>query len=341
MSASMTLKPRTDDRVICDLAESATGCFAVAVAHDVGVFRLLAAGPRTATELCAALGIGLRELEALLILCVSARLVRVENGLYTLMPVAEEYLVESSPVYAGWLFDLWSDDETPFSFRRLHAAVMRKEPWPHGTRPWVDRHRQDAGRAASFTRIMHGHSMAPALAWPEKLDLGDCRRLLDVGGGSGAHSIGALMHWPRLEAIVLDLPSVCIAARDYIERYGMTRRITTCAADMWTDAWPEADIHFYSDIFHDWTPEECRALARKSHARLPAGGRIIVHEMLYDDDKRGPFTVAASSLAMLTWCGGQQFSGLELSSLLRECGFEEIEVVPTFGYWSVVTGRRR
>ena len=336
----MTPKPRTDDRLICDLTESVTGCFAVAVAHDLGVFRLLAGGPRTATELCAALGIARSPAETLLILCTSAGLLRSENDHYELMPVAEEYLVEGSPTYAGSLFELWADEDSPISLRGLRAAVTRQQP-QHGTRQWIEVLRHDAARAARITRIMHGHSMGPALAWPEKVDLDECRLLLDVGGGSGAHSIGALMRWPRLEAIVLDLPSVCIAAGEYIEQYGMTGRITTCAADMWTGAWPRADVHFYGDIFHDWTPEECRTLARKSHEQLSPGGRIIVHEMLFDDDKRGPFTVAASSMAMLAWCGGQQFSGPELSSLLRECGFEDVEVVPTFGYWSVVTGRKR
>ena len=28
---------------------------------------------------------------------------------------------------------------------------------------------------------------------------------VDVGGGSGAHSIGACLHWPQLAAIVLDM----------------------------------------------------------------------------------------------------------------------------------------
>lgn len=334
------MQPRTDDRLICDLTDAATGGFAVAVALDAGVFRFLAPGPRTAEELCAALGLGARPAEALLILCVAAGLLRCDGGVYALTAVAEDYLVESSPTYAGSLFDLWSGDGPPLSFRTLRDAVTGGVEWPHGQRPWIEAHRNDAARAAAFTRMMHGHSMAPALAWPRKVDLGGRRHLLDVGGGSGAHSIGALLHWPQLAATVMDLPSVCIAAEHYIAQYGMTRRIATHPADMWKDTWPEADIHFYADIFHNWTPEECRSLARRSFERLPANGLIIVHEMLYDDDKRGPFTVAASSLAMLAWCGGQQFSGRELSALLRECGFADVAVVPTFGYWSIVTGRR-
>ena len=72
-----------------------------------------------------------------------------------------------------------------------------------------------------------------------------------------------------------------------------------------------------------------------------AGGRIIIHEMLYNDDKTGPFPVAAFNIVMLLWTTeGQQYSGRELSAMLTEAGFTDIEVKPTFGYWSIVTGRK-
>jgi len=62
--------------------------------------------------------------------------------------------------------------------------------------------------------------------------------------------------------------------------------------------------------------------------------------MLYQDDKTGPFTVSAYNLAMLLGAQGQQYSGRELSAMLAEVGFTDIEVKPTWGYWSIVTGRK-
>jgi hypothetical protein len=43
---------------------------------------------------------------------------------------------------------------------------------------------------------------------------------------------------------------------------------------------------------------------------------------------------------MLLWTEGQQFSGRELSLMLKEAGFADVRVVPTFGYWHIVTGRK-
>jgi hypothetical protein len=43
---------------------------------------------------------------------------------------------------------------------------------------------------------------------------------------------------------------------------------------------------------------------------------------------------------MFMWTEGQQFSGKELSLMLQEAGFIDVDVIPTFGYWHIVTGRK-
>jgi cyclopropane fatty-acyl-phospholipid synthase-like methyltransferase len=164
--------------------------------------------------------------------------------------------------------------------------------------------------------------------------------MLDIGGGSGSHSIGAVRRWSQMQAIIFEMPVVCEVAEQYIAQYGMQRQIETYAGDMWNDPFPPADLHFYADIYHDWPLEKCRFLAEKSFASLEAGGRIIIHEMLLNDEKTGPFTVAGYAIAMLLWTEGQQFSGRELSTMLDEAGFIDIEVKPTSGYWHIVTGRK-
>jgi hypothetical protein len=60
--------------------------------------------------------------------------------------------------------------------------------------------------------------------------------------------------------------------------------------------------------------------------------------MLFNNDRSGPFPVAAFNIVRLLWCEGEQYSGREISSMLREAGFAKIDVKPTFGYWSIVTG---
>ena len=92
-------KPRTDDRSLWDLQFGSWGYTGLLVAHDLKLFPLLAEKPRTLAEVCTALTIARRPAEALLTLCVSMRLTHVQDGHYALTPLAEEYLLDSSPTY--------------------------------------------------------------------------------------------------------------------------------------------------------------------------------------------------------------------------------------------------
>ena len=330
-------KPRTDDRPLWDLQFGSWGHTALLVVHDLKLFPLLAEKPRTLAEVCEALNIARRPAEALLTLCMSMGLAHLQDGHYALTPLAEDYLLDSSPTYIGGELDF--SIASPLSFADLKKTVLTNAPQYSGG-DWVKALEEQAEFARAFTRVMHSASMRPALAWPEVLDLSGHRRMLDIGGGSGAHCIGATLRWPTLQATVFDLAPVCEVAQEFVAHHGLQSRIRTHVGDMWNESFPSADLYFYSMIYHDWPPEKCRLLTQKSFASLEPGGRIIIHEMLYNDEKTGPFTVAAYNIGMLWGTEGQQFSGRELSTMLSEAGFMDIEVKPTWGYWSIVTGRK-
>lgn len=333
-------KPRTDDRRIWDIFLAARGYQAVLVAHELGLFRLLAERPRALAEICQVLRIARRPAEALLAIVSSLGLARLDGDGYSITELAEDYLLEESPTYFGRVFDLAIANPALYSVEALKNAILTDSPQAYGGNDIWQSHQKRAERAQAFTLAMHSTSMGPALAWPEMVDLGAYRTMLDVGGGSGAHSIGAASAWPNLRPVVFDLAPVCEMAKRLAARYGLEGRIETHPGDMWCDPFPPAEVHFYSMIFHDWPEQRCRALTRKSFESLAAGGRIIIHEMLFDDDRSGPLAVAAENIATLLWVPGQQHSGRELRAMLSQGGFIDIEVKPTFGYWSIVTGRK-
>ena len=335
-------RPRTDDRLLWDILCGIWGYPAVLVAHELKLFALLADKPLSLDEICAAKHLARRPAHTLLAVATSLGLLRLSDGRYALTPLTEDYLLEDSPTYFGGNFDgnlglysVWS----PASLKQAVLTDAPQGPFASAEDPFKASAWQ-AEQARGLTRWMHSTRMAPALAWPDAVDLAPYRVMLDVGGGSGAHCIGALRRWPYLRAVVLDAPAVCEVAQEFAVQYGLQDRLSTTACDFWTDPFPPADLHFYSSIFHDWPPEKCCFLVRKSFGALESGGRIIVHEMLFNDDRSGPFAVAAENVAMLIAMQGQQYSGRELSAMLTEAGFTDIEVKPTFAYKSIVTGRK-
>jgi len=270
----------------------------VLVARQIGLFELLGERKCSLAEVCKRMKLKPRPAEALLSMAVSLGLARLEGGQYSLTQMAEDYLLESSPTYFGTKLDL---DLVILSqgVEALKKAVLTDSPQIYGGGDMFAAHMQQPERARDFTRGMHSVSMGAALKWPDSLDLTKQRMMLDVGGGSGAHSIGATLRWPNLKATIFDIEPVCEVAREFAAAQGLQERIATHVGDMWNDPLPPADIHFYSQIFHDWPPEKCEYLARKSFDSLQPGGRIIIHEILFNDDRIGPFATAAFNLVML------------------------------------------
>jgi hypothetical protein len=282
-------QPRTDEKPLWDVWFGLSGYPAVLVANQLKLFELLAEKPITLDEVCRAKKLAKRPAEALLSVCTSLGFVVLREGRYSLTPVSEDYLLPWSPTYFGWFFDAWAPIYSVWSPESLLKAVMTDKPQG----PFGDPNNAfalwHADQALNFTRAIHSASMAAGLAWPKHVDLSSHRVMLDVGGGSGAHSIGAVTACPGLHAIVLDQQMICDIARCFSEQHGLSGRISTRTADFFKDPFPPADVHFYGMIFHDWPPEACRSLARKSFESLPTDGRIIIHEMLVNDDRTGPF----------------------------------------------------
>ena len=330
--------PRTDDRPLWDVTFAVYGYPALLLAHRLKLFPLLAEKARTLPEVCDALNIARRPVEAILTVATALGFLQLQGGRYSLTALAEDYLLESSPSYFGFFWDLIIDNYQICSFASLEKAVLTDSPQAYGGGDIFKSHEEQAELARRFTRGMHSISMASAYVWPGVIDLSGHLLMLDVAGGSGAHSIGATLKWPNLRALVFDLAPVCEVAEELIAERGLQGRVQTQVGDMWKDPFPSADLHFYSYIYHDWTPEKCRFLTAKSFKSLDSGGRLIVHEMLYNDEKTGPFAPAAFSMVMMGWTEGEQYSGRELSAMLREAGFRDVQVKPTFGYYSMVTG---
>ena len=322
-------KPRSDDRPLWDLIAAARGYTAMLVAHDLKLFAVLGERPRTLQEICETLDLASPPAEALLTMLESLVLVQAQNGHYALTPLAADALLESSPTYVGWYLDREIANESVFSFDSIKAAVANNS----GLSLRADRR--------LFAHAMHSMSMGAALAWPKTIDLSACQVMLDVGGGSGAHSIGAALHWPHLQVLLFDREVEMLkVAEEFVAQYGVQARVRLQIGDMLNDPFPQADLHLFSAIYHHWPEERCRVLTAKSFASLASGGRVIIHERPYDDTRTGPLAIAAMTLAALLRGEAGRYSSRDYSGMLSDAGFVDIEVKSTTGYWQIITGRK-
>src|SRR5262245_13386827 len=122
-SALEIKRPRTDDRAVWDALFGLYGYTALVVGYRLGLFSVLAERPRTVSEVCEALGIEPRPADVILTAAVSLGFLDLCDGRYSLTTAAEDYLLESSPTYFGFVFDLTAAQEDVLSISALERAV--------------------------------------------------------------------------------------------------------------------------------------------------------------------------------------------------------------------------
>jgi predicted O-methyltransferase YrrM len=322
-------------------AIAAADALAVAIVH-LDLFTTLDRSPADVAGVAARFGLHRRPVDVLCtLLLAQGLLVRDAAGLLFPTATAREFLVAGSPFDARAYYAAMADRPGVADFLKV-LRTGRPAHWP-GDDAVGDWHAamHDAAFAESFTAAMdcRGRVLAPALA----AAVGPVapRRLLDVGGGSAVYSLGLAERFPDLTAMVIEATPVDGIARRAIATAGLDARIEVVAADMFRAAWPEEyDCHLFSNVFHDWDEAECRTLVAKSVAALSGGGRILIHDMLLDDDKSGPPWAAEYSVLLATITRGRLYSATEISGWLAEHGFEIVARAPTALGRSMLTATR-
>ncbi len=194
----------------------------------------------------------------------------------------------------------------------------------------------------AFIAAMHRNASERAPHVVGTVGVDGVRRLLDVGGGSGAYSIAFAQASPSLHAVVLDLPRVTAIAERHIREAGVGDRVNTQAGDFRTDDLGTGfDLVYVSAICHMLDEPGNRALIRKCYRALAPGGRLVVQDFILEPDKTAPKMAALFSLNMLVGTeAGASYSVDEYTAWMQEAGFAEVARSRLAGPAGLMTGRK-
>jgi acetylserotonin N-methyltransferase len=336
------LPPTQDDRIIWDTWLARYHFPVMSAADEIGTFSALSARALTTAELASQLDVDARALGIHLGLLAALGFVERREERWRATAPARTWLHPEGDGYYGPLIHRYRENQ---SLHEEFLATLRTggkaAGQPSAAEEW-ERGEMPADMAQRITAFMNAHSRASSKAVAAQPLFDGIRSLMDVGGGSGIFAIELARAWPALQATVMEIAAVCTEADRYIAAASVGAQVRTQAVDMFRQDWPRGhDAHFFSNIFHDWSDATCRLLAKKSFEALPRGGRILLHEMLVDDDGCGPLAAAAFSVLMLLGTRGRQYSLPELHDFLAGAGFVDVESVRTGGgYYSLVSARR-
>ena len=162
------------------------------------------------------------------------------------------------------------------------------------------------------------------------VDLSDTKFLVDIGGGNAANIIELAKKFKNLNAAVFDLPAVYPIAEKKINESGLQDRLHVIPGNCFEDDFPtNVDCFLFCHFCTIWSEKNNKVLFKKAFDALPKNGKIIIFNMMQNNDESGPLTAALGSPYFLTIATGEGmlYTWAEYEQWMRESGFSKIKVI--------------
>ena len=324
--------------IIENLAAAVYPSFAMLAGLQLDVFTPLVDGPMDADQIGRAIGVRPEKLRPLLYGLTAIGLLHVEKGRFSNSPEAGEFLVRGRSAYIGMRHHAY--------LRRWRSVLQVAE----SIRTGVPQGKQDYGSMSkdereSFYRGTYDEAHAVGRELAEQLDLSDCRRLVDVAGGSGGLAVALAQAIPRLHVTVVDLPTTTPITERYVKEAGVGDRVEVLAENVVSNRLPGTyDVAILRGLLIVLPPDDARRAVANVAAAIASGGTIYVMGWILDDSRVSPEELATYNLHFInSYEHSQLYTEGEISKWLTEAGLTEIvRERATRAYGSgFVKGRKR
>jgi SAM-dependent methyltransferase len=300
------------------------------------MFTAIGDSSKTAAEVAVLIKTNERATDRLMDALCGMGLLRKKSGRFSNTPLSGRFLVEGKPDYMAGLMHsvhLWRTWSTLTDAVRAGTTVVQREVVNEQGVNWLN----------AFIAAMHMRAYKQAPALVKLLDLRGVRRVLDVGGGSGAYSMAFVRTKKGIHATVFDLPNVVPLAIRYIESEKLVERISTVAGDYEVDSLGSGfDLVFLSAIIHSDSVDINRQLVKKAYDALNPNGQLVIQDHIMDEDRTAPLAGALFSLNMLVGTQtGDTFTESEIRSWMDEAGFKNIRRKDNPVTTGLMMGRKR
>jgi predicted O-methyltransferase YrrM len=300
-------------------------------AVELGIFEALGEKRRTASGIAADLHSDPRATEVLLDALTALSLLEKHGNLYSNDSAVAELLlsgkVESCRAMLCHTANLWRN-------------------WSHLTetvksgRPPVAEKKTDRSIALTLAMKEEGRVFTERLAWAANCH--EAERMLDLGGGCGLHAATFAKKYPRLQVVVFDRDEEALRlAQTEIAGQGLQDRVSILRGDLLTDdLGTDYDLILLSFVISLFGQDQISFVLTKIRESLKPGGRVILLDMILDNEKTHPAPTALFSVNLLvTSERGRAYSFSEIEELLLSSGFQSTYRMPV-GQLKAIVGTR-
>jgi len=290
------------------------------------LFKILAAGPKTAAQLSRELALPAPATERLLLAATALRLVaRRGSDRFGLGMLGAA--LNGNPGITAMITHhamLYRDLDDPVALLRGDRAETNLSAyWAYAAsaQPAL----LGAAEVGDYSTLM---SRSQSLIAGDVLDAYPFERhrcLLDVGGGEGAFISAAARQFPTLRFMLFDLPAVADRARVQLATKPVSSRVDVRGGDFMSEPLPQgADLVSLVRLVHDHDDATVMALFKAVYQALPVGGVVLIAEPMAGVRGAEPVGDAYFGMYLLAMGRGRPRRPEQVAKMLSNAGFAGI-----------------
>lgn len=291
-------------------------------AVELDLFSPCHPGPATAAEVAAACGTDPRATGVMLEALAGMGLLERQGQGFAVAPVAARHLVAAAPEpMHGMAYHYLHQWER---WSQLSEVVRSGAHLPRDHQP--RRVHRD------FVRAMDDKKAHLPLERMLPVPLEGLRRVVDLGGGPGTLAVALAQALPAVQVTLVDRPRTLAVAQERVPAALWGQRVIPLAADLCgEDPIGEGyDLAVLSAVLHAHDAPAAAWMVGRAVRALRPGGRLVIRELLVDDeDPERALDAAVFSVSLLINTeGGRSFRRDEILGWMRAAGLGGIEILP-------------
>ncbi len=180
--------------------------------------------------------------------------------------------------------------------------------------------------SSEYSKLMQTSQRLVAEQTLQAYSLKGVKRILDIGGGTGAFLLGVKNKYPSIEATVFDLPNVIdVAKSNHQQTDGIVGHLNFCPGDFLKDDFPSnQDVICLVRVLYDHEDTTVELLLRRIYEALPKGGSLLITEPMSGGVKAMRSSDCYFSFYTLAMTTGKVRSFEEHKAILLKVGFSNI-----------------
>jgi 3-hydroxy-5-methyl-1-naphthoate 3-O-methyltransferase len=274
----------------------------------------------TAAELAEKLNIHPLAMDRFLNAAVSVGLLKKTKEKFVNSEMTNRFLLKGTEFFLGGQVKRQKER----SYQVWENLTEKLKQWKEGESEEVP---EDNDQGAEAMAEQHRLALFQGYELAKAFDFSKYKRILDLGGGTGATSIALCKTYPKLNSIVFDLPENSEIAREFVEKENLSDQIETIGGDFKKDDLPDDfDAVLLANFMSVAEPKENQELLQKVYRKLPHKGVCLISGWIIDNSRLSPQISVLFCLEDICWNAPDVERSEEIyKEWLKKTGFKKIK----------------